>query len=306
MALIAVLWIVSLLALLAAGIGSSSRVSSRLAFNALENTKAKFLAEAGINRAVYRLLKGDVFRAPLVDGAAGHSARTEEGMVAVQIRDEDGRIDLNFAAAELLAGLIGQVGLEGEGAARIMAERIVDYRDEDSTPLPFGAEGPAYTAAGLTRGAADRPFREVESLTSVLGMTDRLYQRLRPHVTIYAEAAAVDPLRASDAVLRALPGIDAEALSLIRTSDVDGDFLPVLPDGVSEALEDHVLTSRDMIFELRALGQTREGGRFLREAVIALDGGQGRAPFTTYRWRRGALADDDPLIAMMGKLAPWP
>ena len=306
MALIAVLWIVSLLAFLATGIGSSSRVSSRLAFNALENAKARFLAEAGINKAVYRLLNGDAFRAPLVDGSTGLSARTEEGMVAVQIRDEDGKIDLNFATVELLAGLIGQVGLVEGDAARSMAERIVDYRDEDSIALPFGAEDPAYTAAGLARGAADQPFREVEELTSVLGMEDMLYQQLRPHMTVYAEAAAIDPLRASDAVLRALPGIDAEALSLIRTSDADGDFLPILPEGVSEVLEDHVLTSRDMVFELRALGQTRQGGRFLREAVIALDGGRGRAPFTTYRWRRGTLADDDPLLAMIGKFAPSP
>lgn len=302
MALVAVLWIVSLLALLAAGIGSSSRASSQLAFNALENTKAKFLAEAGINKAVYRLLKREAFQAPLIDGAAGFSSRMREGAVAVQIRDEDGKIDLNFAPIELLEGLIGSVGLVGNDVARALAERIVDYRDLDHTPLPVGAEDAAYADAGMIRGAADRPFRQVEELVLVLGMTDELFERLKDHVTVFAEAEGFDPLRASDAVLRALPGIDEEALSLIRAGD--GDTLPILPDRVSEALEDHVLTSRDIVFELQALGQTREGGLFLRSAVIAIDGGRGRAPFTTFRWRRETLTDADPLLPMIERLAP--
>lgn len=302
MALIAVLWIVSLLALLAAGIGSNGRVSSRLALNAIENTKAKFLAEAGINLAIHRLLEGGVFQAPLADGYASLSSRTDEGLVAVEIRDEDGKVDLNFASVELLAGLISAAGFEGDAAARAKAERIVDYRDDDGIPLPSGAEDPAYMAAGLTHGAADRPFRHVEELSSVLGVTDALHARLRPHVTVFAETAAVDPLRASDAVLRALPGIDAEALSLIRAND--GDILPILPEGTSEALEDYISTSRDLVFELRALGQTKGGGRFVREAVIAFDGGRGHSPFTTYRWRRGKLTDDDPLFAMIAVLGP--
>ena len=278
-------------------------MSSRLAFNALENTKAKLLAEAGINRAIYSLLQGDVFQAPLTDGSVRLFFRTDEGLATVQVRDEDGKVDLNFATSELLAGLIGEVGLEGEDAARAMADRIIDYRDEDNTPLPSGAEDPAYAAAGLAKGTADRPFRQVAELTSVLGMTDALYQRLRPHVTVFAEAAGFDPARASDAVLNAVAGVDAEAVSLIRQSDVDGDILPILPEAVSEALEDVVLTSRNLVFELRALGQTKEGGRFLQEAVIALDGGRGRSPFTTYRWRRGTIADDDPLLATAVELS---
>ncbi|MGI9510549.1 MAG: general secretion pathway protein GspK [Geminicoccaceae bacterium] len=306
MALIAVLWIVSLLALLAAGIGSSGRVSSQLAFNAIENTKAKFLAEAGINLAIARLLHGDVFQTPLADGYASLSSRTDEGLVAVEIRDEDGKIDLNFASVELLAGLIGAAGFEGGASARAKAERIVDYRDGDGVALASGAEDPAYLAAGLTHGAADRPFRHVEELRSVLGMTDALHVRIRPHVTVFAQAAAVDPLRAADAVLRALPGIDAETLSLIRASDRDGDILPILPEGTSEALEDYISTSRDLVFEVRALGQTKGGGRFLRETVIAFDGGRGRSPYTTYRWRRGELADDDSLLKAISVLDPSP
>lgn len=302
MALIAVLWIVSLLALLAAGIGSSSRVSSQLAFNALENTKAKFLAEAGINKAVYRLLKSEAFQAPLIDGTAGFSSTMDEGAVAVQLRDEDGKIDLNFAPIELLTGLIGSVGREGDDRARTMSERIVDYRDPDQTPFPDGAEDGTYAAAGMTRGAADRPFRQVEELISVFGMTDELFERLKNHVTVFAEAEGFDPLRASDAVLRALPGIDEETFSLIRAGG--GDTLPILPDRASESLEDYILTSRDMVFELRALGQTKEGGLFLRSAVIALDGGRGRAPFTTFRWRREPLTDADPLLPMIERLAP--
>ena len=254
MALVAVLWIVGLLALMAAGIGSSGRVSSQLAFNAIEHVKAKALADAGINRAIFQLRQGDVLRSRFVDGLAGFSFVTEEGLVAVQIRDEDGKIDLNFAPPELLRGLMVQAGLEEGEAAETMAARIVDYRDEDQTPLPLGAEDEAYEAAGLAGRAADRPFRQVDELISVLGMTETLYARLRPYVTVFAVSEGFDPLRASDAALRALPGMTVEARALIQTADVDNDLHSILPESMLEPFENYVLPSRDLVFEVRGAG----------------------------------------------------
>lgn len=301
MALIAVLWIVSLLALMAAGIGSSGRVSGKLAFNAAENARAKALAEAGVNRAVYHLLTREPYRTSLVDGAVDLSFAVEEGLAAVQVRDEDGKIDLNAAPIELLTGLLRSVGVEGEGSAESLAARIVDFRDEDSDISPSGAEDSAYEAAGLSHGAIDRPFRNVDELRSVLGMTDQLYRRLRNHVTIYADAEGFDFFRASLPVLNALPGMTPETVTAIRSAGPD-DVFSILPGDGAAPYEDYALATRELVYRVRVLAQTNEGGRYLQEAVLALDGGRGVLPYTTYEWRRGTLSDDDPLIAVMRRL----
>lgn len=303
-ALVAVLWIVGLLALMAAGVGSSGRTSSHLAFNAVENAKARYLAEAGVNRALRHLLANDPGVSTYVDGSLNFSFRIQDDVVVVQIRDEDGKIDVNAASAELLAGLLAAVGLERGEAAPAMAARIVDFRDDDNDALPSGAEDPAYQAAGLAEGAADRPLRHLEELRSVLGMTDALFERLRPHVTVFTNADGLDPLRASRAALLALPGMTPDVVAMIEAStEGGGDLLSILPDELALSFEDYVLPSRELIFEIRALGRTSGGGLFLRESVVALDGDEGRLPFETYLWRRGTLSDDDPLLLMMKRLA---
>ena len=56
-ALIAVLWGLVLLAIIAASVTATSRTETRLAHNLVENAKAQALADAGIHRAVLGLLQ---------------------------------------------------------------------------------------------------------------------------------------------------------------------------------------------------------------------------------------------------------
>jgi general secretion pathway protein K len=306
MALVAVLWVVSLLALMAASIGSSGRVSGKLAFNAAENARARALAEAGVNRAAYHLLTREPFRGDLVDGAVDLSFAVEDGIAAVLVRDEDGKIDLNAAPIELLNGLLRNAGVEEEGAAESLAAHIIDFRDEDNDLSPLGAEDSAYEAAGLGYGANDRPFKHIDELRSVLGMTDQLHRRLRRHVTIYADAEGFDFFRASLPVLRSLPDITPEVVTAIRSAGPDEDIFSILPDDTVAPYEDYALATRELIYKVRVLAETNEGGRYLLEAVLALDGGKTALPYTTYEWRRGTLSDDDPLITIIRRLKASP
>ena len=288
MALVAVLWIVSLLALMAAGTGSSGRVSTTLAFNAVENAKARLLADGGVDRALYFLLQEESDLPLWTDGSLNLSFTIDGNPVAVQVRDEDGKIDVNAASEVLLAGLLGAVGLEDDQAT-VMAARIADFRDDDSDARPYGAEDPAYQAAGLGEGAQDRPLRHLEELRRVIGMTDQLYERLRPHLTVYTDTDGLDPFRASETALFALPGMTPDVVQAIRANDdPDADILLALPGPMTDAFKDYVVPTRDLIFEIQALGQTAAGGLFLREAVVALDGGTDDRPFSVYLWRRGA------------------
>ncbi len=284
MALVAVLWITGMLALLAAGVGSSGRLSSRLAFNGIDGAKARLLAEAGANRAIYDMLTTDVSRSWAADGSRRFMFDLDGNHITVQVRDEDGKIDLNAAPLDMLAGLLRHVGVE-EAAARDLAQRISDRRD----------------GSNASDEGVDRPFRQIAELATVPGMTEILVKRLRPHVTIYSEAEGIDPLRASTAVLMALPGMTPEILTAVRSdaSSVD-DALSALPSDLVAPFEDYLLPSRELVFEIRALAQTKEGGRFLLETVVGLDGGLIRQPFTTYLWRRGTFGVNDPLLQVPG------
>ena len=288
-ALISVLWITGLLAVMAASFASSTRTEARLAHNYEENAKAEALADAGVYRAVFGLLDLDPETAWHA-GDADHTFSLGEGDVQVRIEDEDGKIDLNGAPLELLAGLFVVLGLS-EDDAQAMADRIGDFRDEDSEPEPQGAEDEAYFAAGLVQGAADRPFATESELLRVLGMTQSLYERVRPYVTVYSGAEGIDPTRAPRAVLEALPGITPPVVDALLTAGREIDPLSLIDDqSLLADLEQYLVPSRDLMFTIRALGRTSGGGRFLRQAVIELDASSD-PPFLVYAWSRGTLPE---------------
>lgn len=286
-ALISVLWITMLLAVLAASFTSSTRTEARLAYNQMENAKAEALADAGVDRAVLGLLDLDPETAWHADGTV-YDMTLGDGEVQIQIEDEDGKIDLNAAPLELLAGLFRALGL-AEDQAQTMAERIGDFRDEDSEPEPLGAEDPDYAEAGVEAGAADRPFATESQLLRVLGMTPQMYERIRPYVTVYSGAEGVDPARAAAVVLEALPGMTTELLEALRAAGPEADPFLVLEDQAgSFDLELYLLPSREVMYTIRALGRTSGGGMFLRQAVIELSGSR-EQPFLVHTWRRGLL-----------------
>jgi general secretion pathway protein K len=288
-ALISVLWITGLLAIMAASFASSTRTEARLARNQEENAKAEALADAGVHRAVFGLLDAD----PETAWRAGESVYAfplGEGDVEVRIEDEDGKVDLNGAPLQLLSGLFIALGLPEE-AAQGMADRIGDFRDDDSEPEPLGAEDDAYFGAGLTQGAADRPFATESELLRVLGMTQSLYQQVRPYVTVYSGAEGVDPAQASRPVLLALPGMTPQLVEALLTAGDDADpFSLIEGEALLADLEQYMVPSRELMFTIRALGRTSGGGRFLRQAVIEL-GASLDEPFLVHAWTRGTLPD---------------
>jgi general secretion pathway protein K len=284
-ALISVLWITGLLAVMAASFVTTSRTEARLARNQLENAKAQALADGGVQRAVLGLLELEPERAWQADGSV-YRLDLGEGEVQITIRDEDGKIDINEGSLELLAGLLEALDLEPD-AAEAMAERIADFRDDDSEPEPQGAEDPAYLAAGLPDGAADRPFVSESELLRVLGMTEALYRRIRPHVTVHSGSDGVDPTRATKAVLEALPGMTEQVIESLMSAGPDDDPLDAIEDDeVLEQIDLFWLPSREAVFTIRAEARTAGGGRFVREAVIELDGSP-EQPYLVYAWRQG-------------------
>jgi general secretion pathway protein K len=282
-ALISVLWITGLLAVMAGSFVSASRTEARLARNQLENAKAQALADAGVQRAALGLLELDPERVWRADGRVYNFA-LGEGAVRIMIRDEDGKIDLNEGPLELLAGLLTALDL-GPDVAQALAERIGDFRDPDHDALPQGAEDQAYLAAGLGDGAADRPFVSEAELVRVLGVTEDLYRRIRPHVTVHAGAEGIDPTRATRAVLEALPGITPAIVERLMAADLDDPLAAIDDDEVLAQLDLYWLSSREAVFTVRAEASTPGGGRFVREAVIELDGSPER-PFLVHAWRQ--------------------
>jgi general secretion pathway protein K len=238
-ALVLVLWVITLLTVMAMGLTAAQRTESTLTANALDGARFRAAADAGIAYAVLNLLAPPPVELDTIQtDAQGRSAlwlpdgsphpwTFAETPLAISVHNEASRVDLNRADAPILTALLMILGVE-EDAALALADRILDWRDPDDLTGLNGAEDPDYEAEGLPYGAKDGPFTSIEELRQVLGVSQDLYRRLAPEVTVDAGTAQVDGQFASAPVLAATLGVTMEEAQLAIAERNQ----PVLPGGV--------------------------------------------------------------------------
>ena len=145
-ALISVLWVLTLLAVITASFATTSRTEVNLARNLIENGQAEALAEAGIQRAIVGLLTPAEQGGLRSDGSLYHW-RFGDGLVRFTVVDEGGKVDLNGAQEDLLSALLGELGLELDERGRAGRGDRRFPRSERPSP-PVWCRGPRLQRRG--------------------------------------------------------------------------------------------------------------------------------------------------------------
>lgn len=184
-ALLMVLWTLILLAFLATVFADNARTEVFLARNLVDNAQAEALADGGINRAVAGLTRDPVDGGFYGDGRI-YVWPSEAGEVRFWIRDEGGKIDINYAPAAVLRELLVVVGADSK-LATSLADAIIDFRDEDDDKQPHGAEAREYRSEGLGYGPKNQHIVLTDELIYVPGMTPDLLARLSPLITTFGQ-----------------------------------------------------------------------------------------------------------------------
>lgn len=275
MALVAVIWSVALLSVVAASFLSAGGISYGLAHNQVEAARAEVLAEAAINRAVLALLDPRPDKRWRTDGTA-QDFEFDGAHMRVRIQDELGRIDLNHADGSLLAGLFRSAGLDAEAADRLV-DKILDWRTSGPAKRLNGAKDEDYRAAGRAYLPRNGPFQSVDELKLIMSMTPSLFERVEPALTVYSGHQLVDPQVASREVLSALPSMNADRIAALVTARAEGST--PMPASVT----DWTNSSNGRAFGIRAEIGTANGVS-AREAAIRLTGDPARA-FWRLSWK---------------------
>jgi len=290
LALVSVLWLLLLLSVMASGTLRDSRTRTFGVRNGLEATKARLLADAGVQRALLALLDGEQEATWRSDGTP-YLWRFADGEVRISIRDEAGRIDLNQAPPRLLAGLFLAAGIEPRQATAL-ADSVADFRDDNHLRRLNGAEDEDYGSAGVSWGAKDAPFDRVAELRQVLGMTPSLFERIEHSLTVRSARPSIDPWTAPRLALLAVPGLDPAAVEAFlerrgrreHRNDPGGRSIASL-FGRSELLSED---GGGAVFELQARARSDGGARFVRRALVGITS-LGGAPFRVEGWEQGRI-----------------
>ncbi len=275
-ALIAVLWVVAALTLIAALFLHSGRAQVDLTRNLRENAKAEALADAAVQRALYGLLAAGTETGWMANGVS-HDVTLPGGSASVIMYDEGGKIDLNRAREDILTGLLLATGVPADEVTSL-ADAIADFRDVDGDRREHGAEAAEYDHAGLLSGPKNGLFVRNDELRGVMGMTDDIYARLEPWITVYSSRRSVELASASETVLRALPYVTEQQRQQLLADRANGSL------GSSSAA---------LTVMIVADATTDDGGRFIREAVVRRSSDPQKI-FDVLSWRhRWPTADSD-------------
>ncbi len=213
MALPVVLWIFLLLSLMFSAYSYSVRTETAITQQLINSARTRAAADAAVHMAIERLLSEDSEYETSADDSV-YEDTFDEITLRVAVINESGRIDLNKAPEELLDILL-QSFTASEEERIVVLDSLLDWRDEDNEPRPYGAEDDEYAAMGLPYGAADADMTSVEEFALVNGVTPELFKALRGMVTVYSGAVKLNPAMASSKLLMALSGyseVNAERL----------------------------------------------------------------------------------------------
>ncbi|MCP4306830.1 MAG: general secretion pathway protein GspK, partial [bacterium] len=243
------------------------------------------LADAGVHAAIMELLREpDQGQRPRDGGAFG--IRIAGEIVTVSIQNEAGKIDINHASAELIAGLFVSTGLSID-EAEMLSDRIIDFRDRDDTPRRHGAEREAYAASGSPVRPSNAPFSTIEEMKHVLGMPSGLLEQIRSSVTTHAGRANINPVVASEAVLIALPGVEGDLAKTMTAGDVAPNIAGYEINSLLPAqARRHVGFGLSKVYSIRAEAKRQTGATFVRRAVVKLTGNR-ESPYEILEWGRG-------------------
>lgn len=277
LALVSVLWAISILTLIAATILTSSTLSRRLENNARRELQARVLADAAINRTVLALLDHRAEKRWRIDGVP-QVFEFDGTPIRVSIEDELGKIDLNVANDVLIRGLFRAAGL-GSGAADVLADRVLDWRSLSGLKSLDGADRSDYERERLAYRPRGGAFQSVDELRLVMGMTPELFEKLVSAVTVHSKRPTIDPSTASRLALLALPGMDeGRADDLIAARSRKAQAGNTLPTGVL----DPSISLGGRAFAVRVeIG--RDGLSYEQRAVIELTGDPQR-PYMVLAW----------------------
>lgn len=199
--LVAVLWIISALSIIVAGLSESVREEAR----SMGQLRQRVVARAQGDAAIFLALQELLVRTAPTNLTMQFNVSYQGVSIPVEIMPLNGLIDINSAPLPLLAALYSVAGGLAENDAQALAQATFEYRSKPTD-----------------RGPAEL-FEAPEDLLRVPGVTYPLYARLSGLITTDLRGSGrVNPLAAPRDVLLVLAKGDAARADAIANSRQSG------------------------------------------------------------------------------------
>lgn len=212
--LIAALWALFTLAMLAFAIDGYVRPQVTAAGKLKYRAKLFYIAKAGVKRAIAEILENDtsshdalndtwssnegVFKdAAVGDGSFSVAYETSdygwpaEGAQDLRygLIDEERKININKSSYAVLVNFFEIAGNCNPQNAAEIADSIIDWRDVDEIQQPNGAESAYYFLMQPSYSSKNGDFQVLDELLLVKGITPEIFDSVKRRITLYGTGA---------------------------------------------------------------------------------------------------------------------
>jgi len=267
------------------------RADLRAAGNFRDDLKAFYLAKSAVS-AAEALIKDDTKNSNSYDGLDEFWAfpipeyPLGDGFLSGELVDEERKININYLVTKNSHGdrvvesgrkaqlerLFTLLELDPE-----LVDPIIDWLDSDDETLPFGAEESSYRSRTPSYSPPNGPFETLQELHMVEGITDKVYKKIEPYLTIYGKGQ-VNINTADDLVLQSFDeGLDETAARIIsdkRPFEHVGEFKTHLRKELNEVYQRMLgvrslnwLTTKSDNFLLNAEGRVDRTRKIVRAVI---------------------------------------
>lgn len=290
-ALLASVWLMVAIAAVGLEVAWLARMRRLAMLNALDETRARAGAIAGLEHARARLanalipVANDALADPWRWAVGSDSADLGTARYTYRIRDDGTALDVNRATEPMLTRLFAACGADALAAMQ-GAQRLADWRDPDTARRTRGAERSDYLAMAARTLPADGPVQSVAELDDVAGLPVRPWACVWPLLQV-GGSGRVNPNTAPIEVLAALPGFSLDAARSVagaRSSGTAmrnfGELVAAVPgalrgDILRNAADLHgVLVFQSELVRIASVGQVTGSPVQVRaEALMRRNGG---------------------------------
>jgi len=288
MALVLVLWIVSLLTIMAGSFALTMRRETVIVSGLKHTAEALAVAESGVALAEFMLLNPDPNKRWRADGSI-YQIDMDNAALRIRLLSETGKININLIELGLLQNIMLHApngsNAQLPSATINRAAAIVDWRDSDDLMNINGAEKKQYQEAGLTVQPSNKPLQTLEELQQVSGMDEATLKWLEPLVTVYSDAPQVDLQLASKEVLQLISGVDARLIDTYVAARAESakrnQPAPTSPLDPTPSTQNAEVTVLTIVSEV----QQAEQSTAIINALVKKSAETQSSPFQVIRWQ---------------------
>lgn len=282
-ALVLVLWVLSLLTIMAGSFALGMRRETSIITGIRNNAQALAVAESGIAMAEMMLLIPDQNKRWRADGSI-YEVNSADAKVRVRLLSEAGKIDINKADQTVLQGLMSFAPVDEEQQSRLVSA-IIDWRDQDDLVQLNGAEKKEYQAAGLNYQPRNKPFQSIEELQLVLGMNESVFLWIEPLVTVFSGQSQVTVQLAAKEVLQTIPGLDTGLVDSYIAARLESAInnLPAPPFPSSSGQNN--AAGQNNVLTLVSEAQLNDESSAMISTVISQSYENQETPFQVLKWQ---------------------